>query len=186
MEHLFDTCTFFNELNEPSNIIELSKKIYKKKDKLLVTDIVIEELMPTRTLEEDKKNIDRGIINGLHMCEKSSCGTEIISIGSNEEYKKNYNDIRKRYYSHINPQQLSKRVKSGEITNSVAKILKKKDRGECSCIAVAITKPSEYCIVSEDEGRVCEKPDINIFDIYRNSHNLKVYKFNKWKVVNNL
>ena len=27
---------------------------------------------------------------------------------------------------------------------------------------------------------VCQRPDINVFDIYRKSHNLKVFKFTSW------
>lgn len=180
MEHLFDTCTFFNELKSPNDIINLGKKIKSSKGNILITNIVRDELEPHEYLEEIKIEESRGIIQGLEFCEQNSNGVKIICISDNQQYRANYSEIRKRYYSHISPRELQKKVKLGQIPEKEAKRLKKKDCGECSCIAIAITDPNNIYIVSEDEGKVCQRPDVNLFDIYRKSHNIRVFKFVSW------
>lgn len=180
MKHLFDTCTFFNELSSPNEIINLGRRVKENKEKICITNFIWDELQPHRHLDKEKIEQSTGIINGLQFCEDNLKSLETIRILENSSYKMNYNDIRKRYYSHINARELKRRITNGEITEKDAKKLKKKDCGECSCIAIAITDPRNICIVSEDEGKICERPEINIFDIYRRSHNIMVFKFISW------
>lgn len=180
MKHLFDTCTFFEELAAPSGIIDLAKKIKNSNGSMVITNIVRGELEPHQYLEKIEIEKSRGIINGLNFCEEKFKGVQTISISDNPQYKSNYSEIRKRYYSHISPRELQKKVKSGNMLEIEAKKLKKKDCGECSCIAIAITEPDEIYIISEDKGKVCQRPDVNLFDIYRKSHNITVFKFASW------
>ncbi|EOU1743907.1 hypothetical protein [Clostridium perfringens] len=180
MEHLFDTCTFLGELHEPSNIIELGKKFKNNNENINITNVIMDELNPPNYLEQKQKDKSNGIINTLMLCEKSGYGVKMINIDDNEEYKKNLNDIRRRHYNHVSQHAISKRIRLGEITKEEGIHLKKKDLGECSCIAIAMTNPELYIIVSEDEGEICERPDINIFNIYRKSHRINVFKFYDW------
>ena len=180
MKHLFDTSTLFNKLSSPSDIIKLGQEVQRNNQRIVITDVVRDELEPHRYLEKNELEKSTGIIQVLDLCKEKSYGITTINIGDDAEYKKNYNNIRKRYYSHISSRELQKQVRAGKITEKDAKSLKKKDCGECSCIAIAMTDPKNIYIVSEDEGRVCNKPEINIFNIYRKSHNLKVFKFISW------
>lgn len=181
MKHLFDTCTLLNKLSKPSYLIEVMKKVDDKKDNFLIPDIVIDELAITQSLTEEQIEQSNGIINTIDLGCKNYSSIDIVRVNSNDVYKRNFDEIRFRYYSHVSQKELLRRVKEKEITKKEANHLKKKDYGECACIAIAMTKANEFIIISEDDGKIVEFPEKNIFEIYRNSHNIRVYKFNKWK-----
>ena len=181
MKHLFDTCTFLNELFEPTKLIEVMKSVNNNRDNFLVTDIVMDELVVTKNLTKEQVKISTGIINTLEMGFKSYENVNAISISSNKRYKDEFDKIRFAHYFHVSQKELVRRVKAGEITKEKANKLKSKDKGECACIAIAITEPNEFMIVSEDDGKIVEFPEKNIFEIYKKSNKIKVYKYVAWQ-----
>jgi hypothetical protein len=46
----------------------------------------------------------------------------------------------------------------------------------CGCYVGYI----EICIVSDDKGRISLKPEINLFEKYKESHNIKVLNYDEW------
>ncbi|MBU3089824.1 hypothetical protein KPL42_15165 [Clostridium gasigenes] len=183
MKHLFDTCTLLKELSQPIKLLEIMKVVNKNEDSFLVPDIVMDELEITEKLTEEQVQQSRGIFNTLGVGFRSYNNVDTISINSNKKYKQEFDKIRFAHYFHVSQKELVRRVKCGEITRERANKLRNRDRGECACIAIAITEPNEFIIVSEDDGKIIEYPKKNIFEIYKKSDKIKVYKYEAWQDV---
>lgn len=180
MIYLKDTCVFINKLN-PTRIMGILGELKQRKEYLGITNIILSELVPGRSIPKDDAEKSRTIINSLEFMKKSKSYIE-YNI-ENEDYAKNYKDIRKRYYGHLNDlNAVKKALQAGDITpeSFKSRSYKNKDCGECSCIAVAMTNPKEFLIVSDDKGRVFLKPDINLFDKYKKSHAIEVLNYDDW------
>lgn len=181
MKHLFDTCTLLNKLSKPTKLLKVMEEVNNKKDNFWVPDIVMDELAINKSLTEEQIEQSLGIINTLDMGSKSYESVDTICINSNKKYKEEFEKIRFAHYFHVSQKELLRRVKCGDITKEKANQLKSKDKGECACIAIAITEPNEFIIVSEDDGKIVEFPHKNIFEIYKKSNNIKVYKYEAWQ-----
>lgn len=178
MKTLIDTCVLVHKITLPSKLINFAQDINKSNNQLSITDIIFNELQVTPNLTEEQKDISTGIINVI---EYENSIIEIIDTSSNEQYKQNLDNIRKRFYSHVTDiKQLKKALDEGKIQKNQIKSLRKKDLGECSLIAVAITDPNNIIIVTDDIGRITLKPDINLFEKYKLEYNINIYNYDEF------
>lgn len=181
MIYLKDTCVFINKLN-PTIIIDILSQLKQRKEYLGVTNIILNELVPGKSIPKDDAEKSQIIITSLDFMKNSKSFRE-YDVEKEQVYSKNFKDIRRRFYGHLdNVESIRRAILNGEISRESIKnkSYMNKDKGECSCIAVAITNPEEFLIVSEDKGRVFLKPDINLFDKYKKSHNIQVLNYDEW------
>lgn len=177
MNYLKDTCVFINKIQYPSTVFNLAKYCNDKNDVLSITNTVLEELQYEGKLDENKKEISRGIVNMINLCKQN----ELVEIIDFQRYKKDYEAIRKNYYGFAtNPQYLNMLVQSGKMTREEVKVLKYKDRGECSCLAIAKQDPLNYVIVTEDKGKITGMPSINLFNEFKNKFGIQIFKYDEW------
>lgn len=180
MRYLNDTCVFLHKIINNESFFDIVGHINKCHDMFSVTDIVFEEIKPGTLLNQESCKVSNQLCNCIEQYKKQNY-IEFIEICKNGSYKKNYDEIRKRYYGHLyDRKNLIELVKSGKYTKDEVKRLKYKDRGECSCLAVAIENPEFYTIISDDNGLITLKPDTNIFKIYEQKHKIKIYKYETW------
>lgn len=183
MGFLKDTCIIINKLNTGDLILKAARHCKSVGKEFIISDVVRNELNPSHHLEIEKKK-EADILCALIDSSIKFKAIKLIPINSNSQIEKNYSDIRLKYYGWIkNTQYLTKLVESGilkheEVSN---KNLKNKDAGECSLIAIALTDPLNYIIVSDDRGTVYAHPDINIFDKCCDCKGIKVLNFPQWK-----
>ncbi|WP_130055582.1 hypothetical protein [Bacillus thuringiensis] len=181
MIYLKDTCVFINRFNSLS-IIQLLQKYKNSPNSFGVTDIVVNELNPGKAVDIADAEKSKSMLSVVNLLEKSH---DIVkyNVAGEEEYEKNFQKIRRQFYGHLNdPKAVKKALANNEITKEAFKnrTYKFKDYGECSCIAVAMLQPEEISIVSDDKGRVFLKPDINLFDKYKQSHGINVLGYEEW------
>ncbi|KMK77961.1 hypothetical protein [Alkalihalobacillus pseudalcaliphilus] len=181
MIYLKDTCVFINRFNS-LGIIQLLQNYKNSTNSFGVTDIVINELNPGRAVEAADAEKSKSMLGVVNLLEKSRDLVK-YDVETEEKYQKNFQKIRKQFYGHLNDLNFVKKaLAKKEITNESFKnrTYKFKDYGECSCIAVAMLEPEEVSIVSDDKGRVFLKPNINLFDKYKESHGIKVLEYEEW------
>lgn len=182
MAYLKDTCVFIYKINNAKEILEVAKHCKNIDNKLCITNTVMRELIPGERVPQIEAEKSRDIIKYLEFGNKSKI-LDIIDIDNNEKYKKNLENIRRRYYDHLrDPDTLRELIENGEYTREQVKSkwFRNKDMGECSCIAIAIENPEEFIIVTDDKGKVFLKPHTNLFDIYSKSHKIKVLNYEQW------
>ncbi|MTI49722.1 MAG: hypothetical protein FH761_17970 [Firmicutes bacterium] len=183
MGFIKDTCVFIGKIKVGSEILNIATHCKKMNKELCVTDIVLDEIPPGRTLREkepDKAKLAQDLANSLDNSVKMGL-INVLGVKGTGKYQKNYKDIRDRYYRKLSdPRHLREMIKNGECTKNEAKYLKYKDAGECSCIAVAMEYPNDYIIVTEDKGRIFMRKEINLFEVYKESHNIQVWSYDEW------
>ncbi len=168
MAFIVDTCIFLDQLNTADNILTAAKCSHKVEKVMGLTDIVFSEIKYPISI---RNTIENGIRTKV---------IKLFEVKTNNKYKSNFNEIRRRYYEHLSPSVLQKKIQSGEYTKEQAKELRFKDYGECSCIAVAIENPDRVVIISDDQGHIHLKPDINLFVKYQDDYGIKVWYFHEW------
>lgn len=182
MNFLKDTCVLIKKINCGTEILNVVNHCKDNGDKFCITDVVFEELNPGGSVKKEDAERSIDIIKALEISMKAKL-VKKIDVKVHEKYKNNFDRIRARYYDHLlDSSTIKEKLQAGEITKEQVKNKSylRKDYGECSCIAVAMESPEEYVIVSNDKGRIFLKDDINLFNIYRDSHNIKVWDFNQW------
>lgn len=183
MIYLKDTCVLIEEF-DTLKIINTAN-LYKKKDTFALTDIIIDELYPGKSINVIDAEKSKSLLAGISRLEKSKALKTYI-IKEDGKYKSNFNKIRKAFYGHLKDVNAVKEaLKKGEITPEQFKnrTYLYKDYGECSCIAVAIENPDDIVIVSNDKGRIFLKPNINLFNKYEESNNIKVINYKEWEKI---
>ncbi|MGL6031888.1 MAG: hypothetical protein ACRC0Q_06950 [Kurthia gibsonii] len=181
MIYLKDTCVFINKLN-PTSILDIMNLLKQRKEYLGVTNVILNELIPGKSIPMDDAEKSQSILTSLGFVKNSKNFIE-YDVEKEEEFSKNFKRIRRRFYGHLsNLESVRKALINGEISKESFdnRTYLNKDCGECSCIAVAITNPEEFVIVSDDKGRVFLKPDINLFDKYKESHKIQVLNYDEW------
>ena len=127
--------------------------------------------------------------NALFINAKLYIDTKIIKLIDVEDaidgnvFKENYKNIRRRHYGWMTKVDYCKKlIRKGVLDEKEyqSKLFKLKDCGECSLIAIALTAPNDYIIISEDKGKVYKHPDVNIFDIYKDK-DILIVTYDKWK-----
>jgi hypothetical protein len=181
--YLNDTCVFKHHINEASKIINVATHCIKQNKRMIVSNEIVNELYPGKNLEESVR--ERAI--ELHKCIEFAIDSkiiDIINITQNCEMSNNYKKIRNEFYGWMNrTDYLQKLMKDGKITKEEiqSKGFKFKDVGECTLVAIAMTNPHKYVIVTEDKGLVYKHPDQNIFDTYAPCHEIEIWKYAEWK-----
>ena len=182
MIYLKDTCV----LIEQFDTLELIRvaSIYKDtNDVFALTDIIIDELYPGKSVNECDAEKSKNLLAGINILEESNL-LETYSVKSEGKYKDNFNKIRRAFYGHLkDPKFVKEALAKGEITREQfrSRTYIYKDYGECSCIAVAVENPKDIVIISNDKGRIFLKPNINLFDKYRELNNIQVFNYEEWK-----
>lgn len=190
MSNLFDSSTLIN-ISDENTILKIAK--YCKdilKSKLAITSIVLKELLSHAQKDNTPFEDFFALQNHLLLYIKSS---DIINydLEHNEEVYTNYRKLRKNYYGWmINKTYFEQLKADGQLSQdldfySIKNEYNKVDAGECSLIAVALTNPNEHVIVSDDAGDIHYLPSQNIFEIYKEKKDIKVYSFSEWKAINN-
>lgn len=179
--YLKDTCLFINRFNS-LDIIKLLKS-YKINSHIFgVTDVIVNELRPGKAVAQAAAEKSEALIGVINTFEKNQ-SIKVYNVENAGNYKSNFEKIRKKYYGHLNDvNAIKKALKNKEITQAEfeSRSYRYKDYGECSCIAVAMTSPQDIHIVSDDKGRIFLKPNINLFDKYKDSHGINVLDFHQW------
>lgn len=173
MTFLIDSCVFFNNLNEATKIIEVNEK--SKEQIKAISEVIMNELQQPLDAKFDATNLDTMISRFINQKVFT-----LIDTNSNQKYKDNLSNIRKRYYRWMtDPEYLNMLQAKGILTvdERKSKGFKYKDLGECSLIAIALTDIDNYIIVSNDKGKVYKHPHTNIFKEFPN---IKVMTFIDW------
>lgn len=184
IDHLFDTCTITREIHNEDMLDNVIGCCENKKVNFSISNAVLDELYKPAKKPNDCSDEDYQAIGKISEYVKFNIKTRKINLINDcqNETLKILQEIRRRYYSWMtNPKELNRLISQGEITKEQIKTRKfrNKDMGECSLVAIALTDPENYIIVSEDKGRVYKHPDINIFDYYKYK-GIKIYKFCNW------
>mgnify|MGYP004527705873 CR=1 FL=1 len=182
MIYLKDTCVLIKKF-DTSELIRVTSIYKDTKDVFALTDIIIDELHPGKSVNEYDAEKSNNLLSGIKVLENSHL-LETYSVKGKGKYKDNFDKIRRAFYGHLKDHNFVKQaLAKGEITREQFKnrTYIYKDYGECSCIAVAIENPKEISIVSNDKGRVFLKPNINLFNKYIESHNIQVLNYEEWK-----
>ncbi|WP_195954475.1 hypothetical protein [Clostridium tertium] len=184
MIYLKDTCV----LIERFDALELinTTRIYKNtKDIFALTDIIIDELYPGKSVNECNAEKSKSLLSGINILEGSNA-LETYYVKVNGKYKENFERIRRAFYGHLkDPKFVKDALMRGEITRDQFKnrTYVYKDYGECSCIAVAMEDNENISIVSNDKGKIFLKPHINLFNKYKESHDIQVINYDEWKEI---
>lgn len=172
---------FINRFNS-LGLIQLLQNYKNSPDSFGVTDIVMNELKPGRSVDIKDAEKSKSMLGIVNLLGKSRDLVK-YNVETEEEYQKNFQQIRRQFYGHLSDvNSVKKALANKEISMEAFKTraYKYKDYGECSCIAVAMLKPDEISIVSDDKGRVFLKPNINLFNKYKASHGIKVLGYEEW------
>lgn len=184
MGYLKDTCVLKHNIDTGDKIYKVAQHCKECGKQFSVTDYVLDEIKPGKSVDVENAKHSTNLLSGLEGAVNSKVISK-IEIDSNQVYKKNFRDIRRRYYYWISDTEyLKKLVDEGSMTLEEvrSKGLKYKDYGECSCIAVAMEDPKKYIIVSNDKGAVYKHPSINLFQKYTKSHDIQVMTYDEWLV----
>lgn len=182
MNYLKDSCVFINHTNDDGKIIGIALWCKKNNSKVTISKHILDELYPGSSLESDVKL--KAI--SLHECIDGAVSKgiiDMIDIKSNRDILDTYNEIRTRFYKWMRePSYLKMLVDRGDLTQEEIKsaAFRHKDEGECSLIAIAMNKPKNYAIITEDKGRVYKHPFNNLFDTYAEPHGIQVMNYKEW------
>lgn len=182
MIYLKDTCVLIKKFNT-SEIIRVAGIYKDTNDTFALTDIIMDELHPGKSVNEYDAEKSKSLLAGIKVLENSHL-LETYSVKDSGKYKDNFDKIRRAFYGHLkDPNFIRQALAKGEITKEQFKnrTYIYKDYGECSCIAVAMENPTEIAIVSNDKGRIFLKPAINLFNKYRESDNIQVLDYEEWE-----
>ncbi|MGL5151107.1 MAG: hypothetical protein ACRC7N_11105 [Clostridium sp.] len=182
MIYLKDTCVLIKKF-DTSELIRVSSMYKDTNDVFALTDIIIDELYPGKSVNEYDAEKSKNLLAGIKVLENSRL-LETYSVKDKGKYKENFDKIRRAFYGHLkDPNFVRQALVRGEITKEQFRNRSYiyKDYGECSCIAVAIENPKEISIVSNDKGRIFLKPNINLFKKYRESDSIQVFNYEEWK-----
>lgn len=77
---------------------------------------------------------------------------------------------------------MQKLIRDGKLTKEDIKKpgFRNKDLGECELLAIAKVSAGQYCIVTNDKGRVFQHPDQNIFDVYAKAPEIILITGEEW------
>lgn len=181
MEHLFDTCTIKHQLKTDCIIFAVAKYCLGISDQFTISSVIQKELQPPTTLNEAEYNkassvkayVERYITSG-HI--------KVIDISTDKKIRLTYNKIRQFHYGWMTRLDYCKElIDTGELTIEEfrSSSFRNRDAGECSLIAIALTSPENFVIISEDKGVVFSHPHINIFDVFRDK-GLDIVRFKEW------
>lgn len=182
MIYLKDTCVLIKKFNT-SEIIRVAGIYKDTNDTFALTDIIMDELHPGKSVNEYDAEKSKSLLAGIKVLENSHL-LETYSVKDSGKYKDNFDKIRRAFYGHLkDPNFIRQALAKGEIKKEQFKnrTYIYKDYGECSCIAVAMENPTEIAIVSNDKGRIFLKPAINLFNKYRESDNIQVLDYEEWE-----
>ncbi|WP_270303454.1 hypothetical protein [Terrisporobacter petrolearius] len=184
MIYLKDTCILIGKLDS-CELISMLHKYNEIDDIFALTDVVIDELEPGKTVEVKKADKSKSMKRAIEMIYKSNPNyLHIYNVKDDKVYINNFKKIRRAFYGHLKDlKYIKEALRTGEITKEQFdnRSYLYKDYGECSCIAVAIENPDDILIVTEDKGRIFLKTNINLFDKYKESNNIKVIEYDEWK-----
>lgn len=182
MKYLKDSCVFIDRTQDRDSIINIALHCKHRREKIAISQQIIDELHPGRRLERSvrEKGIElqesvQGAINSRLI--------DLISIEQDRRINDKYKEIRKRFYSWMtNPIYIRNMIDSGKLTIEEvrSKGFKHKDEGECTLIAIALSDPQNYIIITQDKGRVYKKPHENLFDTYAIPNNISVMNYEEW------
>lgn len=184
MVYLVDTNVFIKAI--PENIFQAACICSEKGKEITITETILNELEPG----DDKVQADSSIKTPFIMVDNLVKGTmavkniKLISIKSIPGAEKEYVKLRRSYYSWMtDTKYLRELISEGKITPAEIKAerFKNRDKGECELIAVALTAPGEYTIVSDDYGKVYLHPYQNIFKDYAIPKGVRVICSDEWK-----
>lgn len=181
MEHLFDTCTILHKLECEDYIEQIGAFCKGREDEFSVSNEILNELRPSSWMPTEEFEKSKILYQYVRLFEMANT-IKIIDINADDNVKRLYENIRKRYYGWMtNPRYCRNLIQKGLLTQStyMSKGFRYKDAGECSLIAIALNSPQTSVIVSEDKGKVCSHPNINIFEIYR-GRGLCIINFDEW------
>ena len=181
MNHLFDTCTIKNRLRDGSTILSVSEYCYKTSEPFIISSEIQIELKPPERLDSAVFEIAKKTASAVEFCIKLGY-IQLIDIESDNIMADNYRKIRRRYYGWMTKSDYCKKlIKDGILTEEEYKSrgFRYRDAGECTLIAIAMTDPENFTIISEDNGKVYMHPLENIFDTYREL-GIIVVKYKNW------
>ncbi|WP_160676758.1 hypothetical protein [Clostridium sp. C8-1-8] len=182
MIYLKDTCVLIKKFNS-LELINTATMYKETKDTFALTDVILDELRPGKSVNQYDADKSKNLLSGIKILEQSNA-VKTYCVKSDVKYKSNFDKIRRAFYGHLkDPRVIKKALANNEITMEQFKSRSYvyKDYGECSCIAVAMDEPNNICIVSNDKGRIFLKPDINLFDKYKESNKINVFEYDEWK-----
>ena len=170
MYYLVDTNVFLHTID--SEIGEVASKCKESGSDITITQTILDELCPGIYKECDDPS-SKEVYNSVSNYVDGRMGFKLIKkldINDITEAKKELKKIRDRYYKWTrDPIYLNKLIQEGKLTKEDIrkKSFRNKDLGECELVAIAVTDPDIYEIVSNDRGRVYMHPDQNIYDSYK-------------------
>ncbi|SHI24087.1 hypothetical protein SAMN02745823_03797 [Sporobacter termitidis DSM 10068] len=181
MEHLFDTCTIKHELKTDTVIFAVAEYCSNIKEPFTISSVIKNELRPPNTLSKAEYEKASRVNAYIERYIKSG-HIKVIDISTENTIKLNFNKLRQCHYGWMTRGDYCKHlIETGELTLEEYKSpgFRNRDAGECSLIAIALTSPKSYVIISEDKGVVFSHPHINIFDVFK-SKGLNIVKFKEW------
>lgn len=183
MSYIEDTNIFMKHINTGTEIIKVADHCKSLGKTISITDIILDEFRTPRWFLGEEKAKSQELHNTIVQGIFSLRQIELIEVTKDSDYKKNFEAIRSRYYGHLlDPKYVKAALDAGEITQQQFKnkSYQFKDYGECSCLAVAMDNPKKYTIVSNDKGRVFLKPNLNLFDKFREKYGITIWDYDEW------
>lgn len=183
MKYLIDTCIFFHKLKNGQNILDSCEKVIKNSDRNCISNVILKELEEPINDVKNNNELHTIVKNTIYMFKRM----DLIDTEESANVRANLQKIRDRFYGwQKDTKYLQKLIAEGVLTREEIKAFgfRYKDMGECSLIAIALTAPNEYTIVTEDKGKVYKFPSQNLFEVY---NNVEVVNYDSWigKVENN-
>ena len=183
MYYLVDTNVFLHVIN--SNIYGVADLCKEKHEDITITPTILNELDPGYYREKEDIS-SKEIYTSVKSLVEGTWGMKAIRLvklsdipGAEAELKK----IRERFYSWMrNPAYLQKLIQEGKLAREDIKktSFRNKDLGECELLAIAKASSGEYFIVTNDQGRVFQHPDQNLFDTFANDTDVMIITGEKW------
>ena len=180
MEHLFDTCTIKHQLKTDAVIFAVTEYCLGIEEPFSISSVIKKELRPPDSLSESEHEAASRVYAYVERYIASK-NIKVIDM-SDEKVKLNYNKIRQYHYGWMTRVDYCRNlIDTGLLTLDEYRSpgFRNRDAGECSLIAIALTSPDDYIIVSEDKGVKTSHPDVNIFDIFKNQ-GLVIVRFKEW------
>lgn len=184
MGYLYDSCVFIHCIKGASEILKVAAHCKNQKKRMIVSDEVVNELYPGKKVEEESIRESAIALQKCVLFAINGKVIDIINIKENCEIHSNYKKIRAQFYGWMTrTDYLDRLIKRGIITAEEIKSkgFRFKDVGECTLVAIAMTNPHTYEIITEDKGEVYKHPNQNIFDTYTACYEIKVWKYAEWK-----
>lgn len=106
MIYLKDACVLIDRFD--TLVLINTAKLYKDtKDIFALTDIIIDELYPGRSVEKCRAEKSKELLRGISILENSNA-VEIYNVNAAGKYKENFERIRKAFYGHLKDHQFVK------------------------------------------------------------------------------